>query len=297
LAHSVPGVEETSRICTRIVSFKKPDGDEQLVTLIGSEPGAGPRFPLPWVLEGGSAIQPKGLLIDQSAAKLLNTAGRLPVQVEVNEHRAKVVGRISGFSSFLGTPYAFTSYSDAAGFSGLRATETMFILVRLRAGVRINEVKRKLQDRLPKADVWTRVEFSRKAQIYWASQTGAGSAILAAALLGVLIGVAVVSQAIYATTMEHIEEFATLKALGAKAEFIIRVIVWQALATGVVGYVAGVAISGPAIREAQLMIPWLAEQRWLPVVVLPFTLAICALASILSVRAALGVEPAKVFRA
>src|SRR5436190_448385 len=29
LAHSVNGVDKASRICTRIVSFRKPDGDQQ----------------------------------------------------------------------------------------------------------------------------------------------------------------------------------------------------------------------------------------------------------------------------
>src|ERR1700676_175074 len=34
LAHSVPGVGETNRIVTRIVEFRKSDGNQQLVTLI-----------------------------------------------------------------------------------------------------------------------------------------------------------------------------------------------------------------------------------------------------------------------
>ena len=43
-----------------------------------------------------------------------------------------------------------------------------------------------------------------KARFYWITQTGAGGAILTAALLGFFIGLAVVSQSIYATTMEEI---------------------------------------------------------------------------------------------
>jgi len=166
MAHSVPGVEQTSRICTRIVSFRKPDGDEQLVTLIGAESAAGPRFPLPLISRTESAMQPDSLLIDESAEKLLNTTGPLPMQVELNDRRARVVGRISGFSSFLGTPYAFTSYSDAAHFLSLRGPETMFILVKLRTDADLENVKHNLQARLPNTNVWTRGEFSRKAQIY-----------------------------------------------------------------------------------------------------------------------------------
>jgi len=304
----VPGVAQTTPICTRIVSFRKPDGDQQLVTLIGAEPGAGVRFPLPFAALGtrpmsdqglapAEAMLPEALLIDESASKLLNSTGPLPLAIELNEHRASVVKRISGFSSFLGTPYAFTSYSDAARFLGLRPSDTMFILVRLRAGAEIEKVKQGLKERLPNADVWTRAEFSRKAQVYWTSQTGAGSAILGTAFLGLFIGLAVVSQAIYASTMEHIEEFATLKALGARSRFIIGVITWQALAGGVAGYILGVAISGPVIRQARSVIPWLVQQHWLPAAIFPVTLAICVVASLLSIQAALAVEPARVFRA
>src|SRR4029077_20839950 len=125
------------------------------------------------------------------------------------------------------------------------------------AGASLTEVKKQLQNRLPGADIWTRDEFSRKAQLYWSSQTGAGSAILAAAFLGFFIGLAVVSQAIYATTMEHIEEFATLKALGATNWFVLRVIVAQAVACGIAGYLLGLLISTPVIHQVKSVIPWL----------------------------------------
>jgi putative ABC transport system permease protein len=107
----------------------------------------------------------------------------------------------------------------------------------------------------------------------------------------------VVSQSIYATTMENIEEFATLKALGASNGFIRRVIVSQALVCGIGGYILGLLITSPMISAAQTNIPWIAAPGWLPVAIAVPALAMCVFASIISVRAALAVEPAKVFRA
>jgi len=49
--------------------------------------------------------------------------------------------------------------------------------------------------------------------MYWTMKTGAGGG-LTAAFWPFLIGLVVVSQTIYANTMENIEEYATLKALG-----------------------------------------------------------------------------------
>jgi putative ABC transport system permease protein len=297
IAHSVRGIDHTSRICTRLVQFRKTDGSRQLVDLVGADSDVGRQFPIPHVSGDSNAIEPEALVVDKSNTELLNVAAHLPMDVEVNEQRAHVVGQTTGFSSFLGSPYVFTSYADASRYINLRPEETMFILVWLQPGTSLQNVKRGLQTRMPNIDVWTREEFSRKARFYWVTQTGAGGAILTAALLGFFIGLAVVSQSIYATTMENIEEFATLKALGASNGFIRRVIVSQALVCGIGGYLLGLLLTSPIIRAAQASIPWVSAPGWLPLVMVFPTMAMCVAASIVSVRAALAVEPAKVFRA
>src|SRR5579864_3594134 len=276
IAHSVRGVDHTSRICTRLVQFRKTDGSNQLVALVGADSDVGRQFPIPRVSRDSAAIEPEALVVDKSNVQLLNVAAHpLPLDVEVNEQRARVVAETSGFSSFLGSPYVFTSYADGSRYINLRPEETMFILVWLQPGVSIQNVKRGLQARLENVDVWTRDEFSQKARFYWITQTGAGGAILTAALLGFFIGLAVVSQSIYATTMENIEEFATLNALGASNGFIRRVIVSQAVICGIGGYLLGLLITSPMIRAAQTSIPWVSAPGWLPLAIVIPTMAMC----------------------
>ena len=41
-------------------------------------------------------------------------------------------------------------------------------------------------------------------QIYWMFTTGAGVAVLLAAILGLVVGFVVVAQTIYATTVDHL---------------------------------------------------------------------------------------------
>jgi putative ABC transport system permease protein len=297
LARGVPGVSGTSRIVTSLVQFRKIDGSQQQVALIGADVSSGARLPIPQLAGTRLGIMPDALVVDSSNTQILDIPGRLPLEVEINDQRARVVGRTSGFSSFLGSPYVFTSYTDASRYLGLRPDETMFILVQIQPGFGVEGVKNELQTRLPDVEVSTREEFSHRAQFYWTSQTGAGGAILAAAVLGFFVGLTIVSQAIYSTTMEHIEEFATLKALGATSGYIVRVIISQAMLSGLAGYLLGVLITNPMIRAARPHIPWISTPWWLPVGVFLPALAMCALASILSVKAAITVEPAKVFRA
>jgi putative ABC transport system permease protein len=297
LARGVPGVSGTSRIVTSLVQFRKIDGSQQQVALIGADVSSGARLPIPQLSGTRLGIMPDALVVDSSNTQILDIPGRLPLEVEINDQRARVVGRTSGFSSFLGSPYVFTSYTDASRYLGLRPDETMFILVQVQPGFAIERVKNELQTRLPDVEVSTRKEFSHRAEFYWTSQTGAGGAILAAAVLGFFVGLTVVSQAIYSTTMEHIEEFATLKALGATSGYIVRVIISQAMLSGLAGYLLGVLITNPMIRAARPHIPWISTPWWLPAGVFLPALAMCVLASILSVKAAITVEPAKVFRA
>jgi putative ABC transport system permease protein len=297
LARGVRGVSGTSRICTSLVEFRKIDGSQQEVALIGADLNSGAQLPLPDLVGRSNDVSSDAVIVDRSNVEILEVPAVLPIDVEINGQRAQVVGRTSGFSSFLGSPYVFTSYMDGSRYMRLRPDETMFILVKVQPGFVIQTVEHELQARLPTVDVSTREEFSRRARLYWTSQTGAGGAILAAALMGFIIGLTLVSQAIYSTTMENIEEFATLKAIGATSAYIVRVIVVQAIMAGLVGYFLGVLISIPMIRAAKPHIPWISTPWWLPLAVFLPTLAMCALASILSVKAALTVEPAKVFRA
>jgi len=251
---------------------------------------------MPRLLGDAGPVAPESLIIDESNARLLEV-GHLPLEVEANDRHARVIGETSGFSSFIGSPYVFTSYDDAAKYIGLGADETMFLLLRLKPGVNTGDVKGSLRSRFPNVDVWTRAEFSRKARWYWISQTGAGGAILMAALLGFFIGLAIVSQAVYATTMENIEEFATLKAIGGSQQYITGIIVAQSVICGIAGYVLGTLMTAPMVKVASSSIPWVFTPWWLPLAALVPTVGMCVLASLLSVKAALHVEPARVFRA
>ncbi|MBI4903072.1 MAG: ABC transporter permease [Acidobacteria bacterium] len=295
IAQGVPGVLRASRIVSNFARFHSPDGHNQFVLLIGVEPEAGP-LPMPTVTGSASVMEPDGVLIDRSHAQLLGVS-RFPQEIEINRRKSKVLAQVDGFSSFLGSPYVFAAYPDAMRYLGTAPEETSFILARVAGGSNVAAVGDELRRRLPDVDVLTRQQFARKAQVYWITQTGAGGAILTAAILGFVIGLVVASQTIYATTMEHLEEYATLKALGASPWFVIRVVLSQALVCGFLGFLIGLMGTSPVVELVRGSIAWLTTPAWLPWLILPPGLLMCCLAALMSIRAALRVEPARVFRA
>jgi putative ABC transport system permease protein len=296
LAMGVDGVRGVYRIAVGFTILQKPTGTQQMVLLVGAEHGVGDRFPIPYMGEGSDVVMVESLLIDKSNMAALDI-NATPVTTEVGLQRARTVRMIDNFASFFGTPYVFTGYTDAARYLGLGPEETFFLIVRVAPGRDVQTVKHGLQAELPEADVWTRNEFSRRAQLFWILKTGAGGALLTAALLGFLVGLVIVSQNIYATTMENIEEFATLKAMGASRTYIQRVVMTQALLSGIVGSSLGLAATFPLVNAVKGTVPWIYTPWWLPAGMIGIGLLMCLTASLISVRKAVSVDPAKVFRA
>jgi putative ABC transport system permease protein len=126
--------------------------------------------------------------------------------------------------------------------------------------------------------------------------TGAGVAVLLAAVLGLVVGVVVVAQTIYATTMDHIREYGTLKAMGATNGYLYRVIIQQAIISAVAGYSLAMIVSWFVVRGSEeggaaILLPW-------PVAVgmLGLTLVMCTGAALVSINKVTRLDPAMVFR-
>src|SRR5258705_6844106 len=296
MAAGIPGVVETGRVCMAFAVYRTPNGTQQVVALVGADPNVGKRFPVPDAPGSAENMSPDAVIYDVSDRELIQVT-TMPAEVEVNRHRASIERQIDGYGAFLGVPFLFTSYRNATRYMGFGPEETMYVLLRVDKAYSISDVQQNLKQRLPEVDVLTRDEFERKSRTYWTIKTGAGGAILTAAVLGFLIGLVVVSQTVYANTMENIEEYATLKALGASQTFVARIVLTQALICGVLGSVLGLLAVVPCIGYAKSLIPWIYTPWWLLLVMVLARFAMCSLASIASVRSALTGEPGRVFRA
>ena len=133
-------------------------------------------------------------------------------------------------------------------------------------------------------------------QYYWMFSTGAGVALLLAAGLGLVVGMVVVAQTLYATTMDHLPEFATLKAMGAPNSYIYRIITLQAALSAVVGYSAGMALSLAAAHasrhgDALVLIPFEFAAAMFAI-----TLVMCLGASFISINKVTRIDPLVVFK-
>jgi len=293
---ATPGVAAADKYIVRFAEWKTPDGSEQSVQIVGFDPYS--KIGGPWNVVQGNVEDlktPDAVMIDELYAKKLGVT-QVGEIFEIYGRRARVVGFTKGIRAFTTTPYVFTSFKNGQDYARLREDQTLFILVKAAAGSDLKALQGELQARLRDVDVLTTKQFSNMTRFYWMFTTGAGVAVLIAAVLGLVVGVVVVAQTIYATTMDHIREYGTLKAMGAPNSYIYKVIITQAAIAAVVGYGLAMLVSIFVVRGSQsggaaILLP-------LPMVVALFflTLLMCATAAVVSIKKVTSLDPAMVFR-
>lgn len=294
---AVPGVATAGKYFAAFSGWKLPDGSHQNCQIVGFDVGG--EMGGPWNVVEGKVEDlrlPFTVMIDRFYAERLG-ATRIGDTVEIVRFRARVVGFTSGIRTFTTTPLVFTSLKNATQYTGIPPDKTQFILVKAAPGVDVRDLQQRLRTQLGAVDVWTRDEFAGMNTRYWMFGTGAGIAIIFGGLLGLLVGVVVVAQTIYAATMDHIREFGTLKAMGATNWYLYRVIFTQATISAVIGYAIAIGIAIFLAGKGQTA----GANIVLPPAVLAalfvVTVLMCLAAAMVSINKVTRIDPAMVFKA
>ncbi|MBL0157920.1 MAG: FtsX-like permease family protein [Bryobacterales bacterium] len=296
-ALQVPGVQRADRFILAWVPWKLPSGAIEQVQVAGflldGDMGR------PWNIVAGSveALRAEDTVIVDEIYKEKLGVTRLGQVVEMSGRRARVVGFTHGIRSFTTSPYIFTSFKNALNYSpGMTEKDTVYFHIRVAPGFTPAQVKRSLQQMLPQFDIYTNDEMLSKTRTYWVFETGAGITTLMGAILGLIVGIVVVAQTIYAATVDHIREFGTLKAMGASNMRIYEVILAQAAMSAVIGYTFAIAIAYFVSQGSQGGNAPIALPPQVAAGTLLLAIGMCAGASIISIRKATTIDPAMVFR-
>jgi putative ABC transport system permease protein len=296
-ALSTPGVASAEDMVVSFSSWRKPEGGKKSFILVGLDwANGGVR---PWALDEGSVEDlelPNAVAVDRSYFKDLGINGRYDY-AEINNQRIQVTAVTKGIRSFTTLPYTFTPIATARKLVGANASQSTYVLVKLAAGANLETVRSTLQNRMQGVEVLTHDEFTRRSINYWMFSTGAGLALITGMVLGAIVGVVIVAQTLYASTKDHLNEFATLRALGASASYIHAVILIQALLSAVLGYAAGMALAMLAIYRLSVRVPTLTIVMTPKIAAYLFalTLGMCIFAAITAIRKVTRIDPAGVF--
>jgi putative ABC transport system permease protein len=293
---ATPGVADAAKYITRFTQWKRPDGRQESVQVVGIDLRSG--LGAPWNLVQGTLDdlrRPEAIFVDEIYREKLGV-DRIGQTVEIRGRRARVAGFTRGIRAFTTSPYVFTTFKNALDYTDLREDQTLYILVKATAGTDVERLRHLLISRLNDVDVVSNAGFSRMTQVYWMFTTGAGIAVLLAALLGLVVGVVVVAQTIYATTVDHIREYGTLKAMGATNRFLYGVIVLQAVISALIGYGVGMVVSVFIVRGSEQGGAAILLPAPMAAGMLVLTMAMCIGAAVVSINKVTRLDPAMVFK-
>ncbi|MCY2959332.1 MAG: ABC transporter permease [Planctomycetota bacterium] len=220
---------------------------------------------------------------------------RVGATIELNDHRAIVVGICRVQRTFQSQPVVYTTYSRATTFAPRERKLLSFVLVGAKAGVEPEELCARIQAATGLA-AQTREGFKWTTAMYFLKYTGIPINFGIAVLLGFLVGTAIAGQTFYNFTLDNLKQFGALKAMGAGNATLLRMILLQALLVGMIGYGLGVGVAatfGILSRNSELAfrLPW----QILAVTATAVTV-ICMLSALISIRKVITLEPAIVFK-
>ncbi len=294
---SVEGVQQAEKLIIAWSMIKQEKGGMEQIEMVGYDPDTGVGGP--WKMKVGDSRDVKNgnfAIVDESAMRRLGNI-RVGDYRDIFFRRLQIIGISEGVRSFTTAPIVFTSYRLAQGLlSWIGHDNTAFVIAKVAPGNSVESVVHRLRQHLKGVDVYSKDAFSRKTRLYWTIETGVGFAFFLTILISFLIGMLIIGQTIYNSTLEHIKEFGTLKAMGADNTDIYRIIFSQALINSLFGYLISLIItliSVPIYAAADLV---MVVRWWTNLIVLGLALVMCLSSSFVSIRKIKRIDPAILFR-
>jgi putative ABC transport system permease protein len=292
-----PCVAAVRAIGIGFATIRSPGGAEDVAMIVGFEPR--PDRLLPWDMIRGlpqDMHDPMRVAVDESDLDRLGLSGTAVGQsLHIGGQKAIVAGVTRGIKSFNLSPYMFADIRTLRALTSMGRGQASYWVADLKNRRCAADVIAWV-GRNPKLVARTADDFRTMTESYWVWGSGAGEALAFGAIVGLLVGCVIVAQTLFTMTRDHFKELTTLKAIGASRLEVVRFVGWQAGFLAVGGSLLGLSLAFGA--------QWLGAQSGLSMVLSPQVLALgiglvvamCAVASIGSIRAVLRLDPAQVFQ-
>lgn len=310
----IPGVDAAGNV-TYLTMQIRHAGSDVRVMLVGFEPG---RPGEPGYLVAGRAVTRS----HYEAIADVKTGLALNDRIRIRRHEYTVVGLTRRMVSSGGDPMIFVPLKDAQEVQFLKDNDALVnerartaanpafnrpgvpglleaaqaslassrnvnaILLRLAPGADAETVAAGIR-RWKHLEAYTRADMNDILVVKLIA-TSARQIFMFLVILAV-VSAAIVAFIVYTMTMNKLREIAVLKLIGAHNRTIAAMILQQALGLGAIGFIVGrtvAALWAPIFPKYVLLLPGDAARGAVLV------LAICALASVIAIRAALRVDPA-----
>jgi putative ABC transport system permease protein len=298
------GVASAEALYTDTVVWKNPQTLKKTQLTLAGQNTERPVLNIPEVTPHLSKLnQPDTFVFDQYArgeyAQVVEQVKQgKSVKTEINRRTIEVVGLFPLGASFATDGTLITSQENFLRFFPDRSAGQITLgLVKVKAGADIEQVLANIQAMLPKdAIATTKAGYLDVEQAYWASNTPIGVIFSLGAGMAFVVGIVIVFQILSTDVNEHLEEYATFKAMGYGDRFIICIVLEEAMILAFLGFIPGVglALAQYALIQSAAALPiTMTFARFSFVFFL--TLVMCGVSGLIAIRKVQEADPADVF--
>lgn len=217
---------------------------------------------------------------------------------EVNDYKIKFVGLFHLGVSFAADGNIITSDLNFLRIFPHRSSEKIDLgVIKLEPGSDVKQVQAALKPILNDyVKLLTYEELVAFEKGYWANTTPIGFIFGFGTVMGLVVGMVIVYQILFTDISNHLNEFATLKAMGYKHAYFIKVVFSSAFILALLGFVPGYFLAkylyGIASEQTSIPMPMTNENV---ITVFLFILSMCAMAGMLAMRRLKAADPADMF--
>lgn len=248
---AVDGVESVEPIYLAQAQWKSPwTRKERTILLIGFEPRPGyfnldPRWDPMNTLRMGDNV-----FFDSRSRPEFGPIGPTvlsghPLDSEISGHRVRVAGLFQIGTSFGVDGTVLMSDRNFFRIAPYRNQDAVNVgLIKLKPGYDALQARDRIAALLPHdVKVLTHQQLVGLERHYWSTNTPIGFVFQLGLGMGLMVGIIVVYQILYSDVTDHLNEYATLKAMGYPDGFLFKVVVQESIILSVFGFIPGLAVS------------------------------------------------------
>jgi putative ABC transport system permease protein len=276
------------------------DGSFRQVSLLGLDDDTLVGAPTEMLLGSLSELRhPDAVIVDKAGFEYLWPGQPLTLgnTLEMNDQRAIIVGICKASPPFQTFPIMYCRYTQAMEFVARERNRMSFVLAQPDELTSVPETCRRIQAQTGLLAL-SRLDFVWRTVGYYLRSTGIPVNFGITIGLGFIVGTAIAGQTFYLFTLENLRQFGALKAMGLTNGRLILMVLLQASIVGCIGFGIGVGLTALFFEGtknlahlAGFYLPWQVVALSAGAVSL-----IVVLASLVSARKVLVLEPAEVFR-
>ena len=170
-------------------------------------------------------------------------------------------------------------------------------LISLLPGSDPSKIRAELEAQLPQdVEIVTRDQFVQREIDYWNQSTPIGYIFSFGVIVGLFVGSIIVYQILFADVSDHLQEYATLKAMGYSNGYLFGLVFQEAVLMAVLGFIPGYFITlglyGVAGDATQLPLEMTASRA---IMVLLLTVAMCMISGSIAMRKIRTLDPADIY--